>query len=145
MTIRKAIIDDLDSILYLDQLVLKTNWHGRLYLQEMEIPESYFLVLYLDDQFIGYLLIRVIIDEAEIMQFAINPDYQNQGFGQNLYDSAYNYILEVQAKTIYLEVETLNQKAIKFYEKNGFENIHLRKDYYGPDKHANVMRKKMTP
>ena len=144
MTIRKAEPNDIDSIIQLDHIVLKTNWHGRLYLQEMEMPESHFIVLYLEEKFIGYLLIRIIIDEAEIMQFAINPDFQKQGFGQILYDSAQIYILEAQANTIYLEVETLNQQAINFYEKNGFENIHLRKDYYGPDKHANVMRKKMN-
>lgn len=145
MTIRKAIHEDLDSILELDHKVLKTNWHGRLYLQEMEMPESYFTVLYLDEQFIGYLLLRVIIDEAEIMQFAVDPEYQKQGFGQNLYDGALQYITHAQVDNIYLEVETLNQKAISFYEKNGFEKIHIRKDYYGPEKHANVMRKKMNP
>ena len=145
MTIRKAINEDLTAILELDHRVLKTNWHGRLYLQEMEMPESHFTVLYLDEQLIGYLLLRIIIDEAEIMQFAIDPKYQKQGFGQNLYDSALQYITQAQVDKIYLEVETLNQKAISFYEKNGFEKIHIRKDYYGPDKHANVMRKKMNP
>ena len=145
MTIRKAIQEDLISILELDHRVLKTNWHERLYLQEMEMPESHFTVLYLDEQFIGYLLLRIIIDEAEIMQFAIDPKYQKQGFGQNLYDSALQYITQAQVDKIYLEVETLNQKAISFYEKNGFEKIHMRKDYYGQDKHANVMRKKMNP
>lgn len=144
MTVRYAISNDLDAILELDHRVLKTNWHGRLYLQEMELPESYFLVFYLEGQFIGYLLSRIIIDEAEIMQFAIEPKYQNLGFGQILYDKTLELFITSEVKTIYLEVESLNKKAINFYERNDFIKVHERKDYYGPDKHANVMRKKMN-
>ena len=48
----------------------------------------------------------------------VRPDYQGTGLAQKLYYEAYNFLN--QSNSTYLEVFTLNSKAISFYKKLGY-------------------------
>ncbi len=140
MTLRKARPSDLEAIVFLDHKVLKTNWHERLYLEEITNKNTHFWILELEGLIVGFLAIKVIADEGEILQFAVDPDYQGQGFGSLLMD----YALEnLNIMDLFLEVADSNEIARKFYKKYDFQLMRIRKNYYGPDQNGIEMRKRL--
>lgn len=140
MTLRKARPSDLEAIVLLDHKVLKTNWHERLYLEEITNKNTHFWILELEGLIVGFLAIKVIADEGEILQFAVDPDYQGQGFGSLLMD----YALEnLNIMDLFLEVSDSNEIARKFYKKYDFQLMRIRKNYYGPDQNGIEMRKRL--
>lgn len=140
MTLRKARPSDLEAIVLLDHRVLKTNWHERLYLEEITNKNTHFWILELEGLIVGFLAIKVIADEGEILQFAVDPDYQGQGFGSLLMD----YALEnLNIMDLFLEVADSNEIARKFYKKYDFQLMRIRKNYYGPDQNGIEMRKRL--
>lgn len=140
MTLRKARPSDLEAIVLLDHKVLKTNWHERLYLEEITNKNTHFWILELEGLIVAFLAIKVIADEGEILQFAVDPDYQGQGFGSLLMD----YALEnLNIMDLFLEVSDSNEIARKFYKKYDFQLMRIRKNYYGPDQNGIEMRKRL--
>lgn len=140
MTLRKARPSDLEAIVFLDHKVLKTNWHERLYLEEITNKNTHFWILELEGLIVGFLAIKVIADEGEILQFAVDPVYQGQGFGSLLID----YALEnLNIMDLFLEVADSNEIARKFYKKYDFQLMRIRKNYYGPDQNGIEMRKRL--
>lgn len=140
MTLRKARPSDLEAIVLLDHKVLKTNWHERLYLEEITNKNTHFWILELEGLIVGFLAIKVIADEGEILQFAVDPDYQGQGFGSLLMD----YALEnLNIMDLFLEVADSNEIARKFYKKYDFQLMRIRKNYYGSDQNGIEMRKRL--
>lgn len=140
MTLRKARPSDLEAIVLLDHKVLKTNWHERLYLEEITNKNTHFWILELEGLIVGFLAIKVIADEGEILQFAVDLVYQGQGFGSLLID----YALEnLNIMDLFLEVADSNEIARKFYKKYDFQLMRIRKNYYGPDQNGIEMRKRL--
>lgn len=141
MKLRKAIESDLDNVLLLHQKLFTYNYDYQHYANELDNEFSHFLVLENDNQIVGYFIIHVIFENIDIIIIAIDEKIQNLGYGQLLFD----YILYIKDKhkcdTIMLEVETSNIKAINFYQKNNFEIIQIRKNYYGNNQDALVMKR----
>ena len=92
-------------------------------------PFSNYL-LYIDNGDIkGYINYYLMYDRAEIANFDVLIEYQNQGIGTKLLD---NLIKKLEGKVINitLEVRCDNDKAISIYKKFNFLEKALRKNYY---------------
>ena len=60
-------------------------------------------------------------DEWEITTLYILPNYQGQGIGSELINSALNHVLATTSRAkLYLWVLATNVKAIDFYQQHGF-------------------------
>lgn len=86
---------------------------------------------YLNDQIVGFIIFSVIFDRAEIDYFAVLEKYRGKGISDKLYSYFENESSE--CSSISLEVRSDNERAIKFYEKKGFNIKCVRKDYYDVD------------
>ena len=75
---------------------------------------------------IGYIYYSDIYDRVEINQFEINLIHRNCGKG----DFLLKKLIQKVNKNITLEVRKDNIYAIKLYEKNGFKQVAIRKNYY---------------
>ncbi len=75
---------------------------------------------------------------------AIHPSQQGKGLGYQLLEASIAQ-LKNDPLQIFLEVRESNQAAIALYEKSGFHQIDLRKNYYpnanGTREHAIIMVK----
>ena len=81
--------------------------------------------LYLSEQ--GFLIMRTVLDEAEVLTIAVDPSDQGQGVGRALLAHG----LEAhQNKTVFLEVAADNKAALTLYSSCGFEEVGRRKGYY---------------
>ncbi len=144
MIIRKANLDDVEAIVSLDQEVLQTNWHEKLYAESIVLKDTQSLVLDHEGRLIGFLIYRNIGGDFEIIQLALNKAYQRQGLASMMIDYMIQDAQSSHIEFIYLEVEMDNLPALNLYKKYGFEVIHQRKNYYGQGQDAIVMRKEMS-
>lgn len=83
-----------------------------------------------DEKPIGYIIWQNTPDESEIITFGIIPSFQKRGYGQILYSQFEEMKFLQQTTKILLEVSATNQRALHFYEKNGFATMSIRKNYY---------------
>ena len=89
----------------------------------------------------GYLFARVIVDEAEILNLAVIPEYRTEGLGGRLLDGAVQTLWERGARSVFLEVRDSNHVARALYEGRGFRLVGVRADYYrAPREQALVYR-----
>ena len=98
-------------------------------------------------QVLGFCILQPVLDEANLLLMAIDPAQQGQGLGYQLLDASVA-MLKNNPVQIFLEVLETNIAAIKLYEKSGFHQIDLRKNYYpgsnGTREHAIIMVKACT-
>jgi ribosomal-protein-alanine N-acetyltransferase len=95
-----------------------------------------------DARVYAFLVARIVGDEAEILNTAVDPSYRRKGTGTLLLKAAISEAQAHKVKSIYLEVRESNSAAIAFYGRQGFEKTAERREYYsGPTENAVVMKK----
>lgn len=85
-----------------------------------------------EDNVIAYLLCSVVGDYAEILNIAADEKFRRQGLAETLL-TYWTELEHIRNRQIILEVRAKNLPAQKLYEKFGFKQIHIRKNYYQDD------------
>ena len=95
-------------------------------LENMSLQEAFKIWKIYGDSLIGYVCFFQVKNEVEIIKIGIMKPHQGKKYGTYLITK----IKKLTIRKIFLEVSSLNKTAIKFYEKNGFKIIGVRKNYY---------------
>jgi ribosomal-protein-alanine N-acetyltransferase len=77
----------------------------------------------------GFALSRAIMDEAELLLIAVDPDHRRGGVGRALLRGVIAECRMRGVRQLHLEVRA-NNPAIALYTAHGFERIGIRRDYY---------------
>ena len=81
---------------------------------------------------VGFALMRVIADEAELLLLAVERQAQGKGVGRAMLDHFVAVSREGGASRLHLEVRDGNS-AVTLYDSAGFKPAGRRRDYYkGP-------------
>ncbi|MDR4507165.1 MAG: peptidase C39 family protein [Candidatus Brocadiaceae bacterium] len=75
---------------------------------------------------------------ARLYSFAVDPDFRNQGIGNQLLGASEKTARDHDCISMRLEVRGDNDNAIRFYKKNGYKQIGIIEDYY--EDHMNAIR-----
>ncbi|MGQ2991220.1 MAG: ribosomal protein S18-alanine N-acetyltransferase [Brevundimonas sp.] len=78
----------------------------------------------------GFILCRVVADEAEILTLATTPDARRRGLGRRLVEAAATEATGRGATRLFLEVAEDNVAARALYGRTGFVEIGRRRAYY---------------
>lgn len=108
-----------------------------------EIDKENGLVLFIADgeSVIALLSGYTAVGEADITSVAVSDKYRRKGLATELI-SEFERLLPDDTEDIFLEVRESNTPAVKLYEKNGFEKLSVRKNFYScPRENAVVMKK----
>ncbi|MBR4111748.1 MAG: ribosomal protein S18-alanine N-acetyltransferase [Ruminiclostridium sp.] len=81
----------------------------------------------------GYALGSIVCGEAELYRIAVSPDFRRKGLGETILSDFIEKCRQLDGEKIFLEVRSRNIPAISLYKKAGFEEISVRKGYYGDD------------
>lgn len=84
---------------------------------------------------LGYAVMLLAVDEAELLDIAIAAQYQRQGWGLRLLEEMLALARRCDMRRMVLEVRASNRPAISLYRKAGFADIGLRREYY-PARHG---------
>lgn len=79
---------------------------------------------------LGFILVRAVADEMEIMNLAVDPDARRKGIARRLLTHAIEEVRRADVKRVYLEVRESNSGARAFYHSAGFVEQGRRKKYY---------------
>lgn len=94
---------------------------------------------------IGFVLARVVADEAEILTLAVVPEARRQGHGAVLLAAAMAGAAARGARAMFLEVADSNEAARALYARAGFAPVGRRRRYYPDGGDALVLRRELTP
>ena len=81
----------------------------------------------------GFIMSRLVEDEAEILSVAVAGQRRGRGLARNLLNLHLRRLAALGARAVFLEVDEHNAAAIRLYDRAGFHEISRRPNYYpGP-------------
>ncbi|MEP6571180.1 MAG: ribosomal protein S18-alanine N-acetyltransferase [Gemmatimonadota bacterium] len=99
-----------------------------------------------EDHPLGYLIGRWLLDEGEVLNLAVAPEYRGVGIGRALLDAGLDHFRSCGVAEVFLEVRESNRHAQELYLANGFRPVGQRKSYYrSPREDALVFRRPLDP
>ena len=142
--IRKMELSDLEQIEDILESDFDDFWNASIFKQELQNENSYYLVAILDGEVVGFAGYMLILDEADITNVVVRKDMRNRGIATKLLERLLDLIEPIsKIELITLEVNENNEPAIKLYEKFGFNQEGLRKNYYKDHQNALILSKKL--
>ncbi len=129
--IRRMQIEDIEQVYQIELNSFSAPWSKESLYYELEqnLFAKYLVVEY-EGQVVGYCGLWVIMDDAQITNIAVHPDYRGKKIGEALIKFAIQLSKEMNAKRLSLEVRVSNHIAQALYKKVGFESGGIRKRYY---------------
>lgn len=99
---------------------------------------------HVDDFIVGYCLLWLVVDEAEILTLAIDPQMRRQGIGSYLLEGVMAAVAQQGAGCMYLDVRESNDAGRALYTRAGFLQIGERKRYYEGRENALLLKRTLT-
>ena len=121
--------DQLKEICAIEQIAQINPWTSQMFMDAMQAG-NYCCVLEVNNNVLGYAVLSVVTDEAELLNICIHSNYQSQGYGKALFKHLVEYAKQHKVQKIFLEVHEANQQAVNFYRNCGLQQFGVRKDYY---------------
>ncbi len=136
--IKRSSDDNLKDIANIEEQCFSMPWNLSSIENEFSHEFSEIYVACSNERTIGYLIIYIFGNEAEIVRIAVEKEYRKLGVASALINEAFlNFIGD-----IFIEVRVNNIAALALYKKLGFNELNIRKDYYtNPTEDALIMKK----
>lgn len=94
-----------------------------------------------DDKVLGFVLIEETPYDFDILEIVVDQELRGRGIGTMLMKRVLDYAKLTHKEKATLEVASDNNSAISFYEKFGFSQISVRKNYYKNGNDALIFQK----
>lgn len=130
IVITKMQFEDLQNIKQNLQSDYDDFWDLDVISEELKCENSIYVVAKSQDEIMGFAGIKVILDEAELMNIVTKKDSRNLGIATKMMERIIQICKENKVSKINLEVNVKNTIAIKLYKKYNFKEVGLRKKYY---------------
>ena len=132
----------VSQVAELEKLCFSDPWSEKSVASELNNPLSLWLVALEGERLAGYVGSQTVLDETDMMNIAVHPDYRRCGVAWQLVEELVAGLKRRGSRCLTLEVRASNDPARKLYEKLGFQQIGLRKNYYrNPREDALILRK----
>ena len=139
--IRIATGEDVARLAELSAANMDDPWNERSFLETIASDNARVYIL---GDYLGYAVVYVNTDEAELPQIAIDTPHRGCGYGGRLLRFVMQDALERGADNLYLEVRAGNEAAIRLYESQGMEENGRRPGFYSePTEDALLYKKKL--
>ena len=134
--------DHVAQVAALETICFHDPWSEKSVASELTNPLSLWLVALDGDRVAGYVGSQSVLGESDMMNVAVHPDYRRQGVAEQLCLTLVDALKAKGNHCLTLEVRASNEPAKALYEKLGFTQIGLRKNYYrNPREDACILRK----
>ena len=144
MIIEKMNAAHVSQIAELEKLCFSDPWSEKSIETELSCRLSVWLVALEGEQVVGYVGSQTVIDESDMMNIAVHPDFRRRGIAEALVAELEAALRQRGSRALTLEVRDSNASAIALYEKLGFSQVGLRKNYYrNPKEDARILRKEL--
>ena len=144
VNIRKAKEGDIPAVAKIEKDNFSLPWSEDSFKSALNDEDTVFLTAEEKGDVIGFCMLHISFDEGEIYNIATDKIFRGRGIGDALLKEALKTGKERGVIFTFLEVRESNMPARKLYEKNGFENIGKRKNYYDEPKEDAVIYRLTT-
>ncbi len=133
-----------EQVYQIEELSFVTPWSRKSIKSEIDNKAGRYIVIMDEDKVAAYGGFWLVLDEANINNVAVHPDYRGRGISKLLMNTLIEMAASEGAKQMYLEVRSSNSVAQGLYRGLGFKMIGLRSGYYiDTDEDAIVMMKEL--
>jgi len=120
---------DLPAVMEIENSVYEFPWSEGIF--NDCLANGYLATLYIhQEQIQAYSVAQYVVDECHLLNLCVRQDAQNNGLGAKMVQQLMNQARKNDMGSIFLEVRASNTAAIHLYDKLGFNEIGLRRDYY---------------
>ena len=142
MEIRKMTDREVPQVAELEKLCFSQPWSEKSVAGELDNPLALWLVAMEGDRLAGYVGSQTVMDETDMMNLAVAPQFRRQGVGKALVNALVASLKELGSRCLTLEVRDSNGPARALYAKLGFAEVGRRRGYYrDPREDALILRK----
>lgn len=128
--IRRMTMADVDGVAAVEAATFPTPWSRDAFESEMRNVAARYLVAEAEGRIIGFAGAWIILDESHITNIAVLSDDRGQGIGRRLTHGLMQYLSNLGAAYVTLEVRKSNAVAQNLYASLGFLKLGVRKRYY---------------
>ncbi|TMD28469.1 MAG: ribosomal-protein-alanine N-acetyltransferase [Chloroflexi bacterium] len=127
-------LDDLAAVHDIERRSFTTPWPSHAYRTELETNRlAHYRVVRVDGRVVAYAGLWLMVDEAHVTTFAVDPMWRRRRVGEALLIAILDLAIERGAREATLEVRLSNLAARRLYEKYGFRPVGIRPRYYSDD------------
>ncbi len=126
---RKMTFADVPEVLTIETQVYTHPWTKGIFNDCIRVGYNCW-VLEEYGQILAYGLVSIAANEAHILNICVSPERQGEGLGRRMLYKLIQLAEERLSDSIFLEVRESNLVAQELYEKEGFNRLGVRKDYY---------------
>lgn len=143
--LRFAGISDSGSIAQIEKQCFSDPWSASAVQDFLGYNFNRILCAVIDGRVSGYVSFTFIPDEIEIQNVAVAPELRRKGIADKIMRALDKYAADSSAEKISLEVRVSNFAAISLYQKHGFLETDVRKNFYRhPTEDACIMIKEFN-
>lgn len=127
-TLRAMTRADLFAVHAIEQVSHPTPWPMKGLQESLDNHHAY--VLEQDGRLLGFAFVQRILDEAHLLDIAIDPALRGQGHGRELLRRLMDEVMVAGISIWFLEVRVSNTAAITLYQTLGYNELSIRRNYY---------------
>lgn len=140
LTITEMEAAHVEAVAAIEAELFSAPWSKQAFADTLSMDNVLFYTALVNGKVAGYCGIYLAADEGEITNVAVKPSFRRRKIAQALLERIMAQAHERGAQQIFLEVRSHNEPAIHLYQKAGFLQIGVRKNYYQkPQEDALVM------
>lgn len=140
MRIRRMQEEDFEQVAAIERAIFSLPWSEKSFRDACAREDNVYLVALNDGEVLGYVGMWAVLGEGEITNVAVKETARRQGVGEKLLEELICTGRQGGTDIFFLEVRESNAAARKLYEKQGFSQIGMRKNFYErPRENAVVM------
>ena len=130
ISFNKLNLSQLDNIVSIESRSSSYPWSKTQLKESIRNPNNLCYSASYEGDIIGYLIVMLAGETADILNIGINPNNQRKGYGSLLISYLNKELKNRLIEEVFLEVRESNQSAISFYLYKDFKEISIRKNYY---------------
>ena len=121
---------DLDAVHAIERASFFPPWPDDAYRNELTTNKlATYVVAKMDGVVVGFGGIWLMVDEAHVTTFAVDPAWRRRSIGERLLVGLLDAAIARRAREATLEVRLSNVAARRLYEKYGFRPVGVRPRY----------------
>ena len=147
-------VRDLDEVIEIESLSPESTWTKGNFVDSLNAGYWAYCLRRLAeddderDELVAYCVLLPAVNELELLNITVHQDYRKKGYAQKVLQVMEDLALSRSMENIFLEVRFSNQPAKNLYQKLGYVEVGVRKDYYplisGGREDAIVMKKHLV-
>lgn len=132
----------MSQVAEIEKRIFSIPWSKKAFQDSMESENTIYIVAKEQEKVLGYAGMYVSFEEGNITNVAVDINARRRSIGRSLIVDILNKGKEKGVTDVFLEVRETNYAAISLYEKIGFQEAGIRKNFYEkPTENAVVMWK----